>query len=227
MGIILIVTGIIAIVAGVIIISKSKENPKNIVQIASVNQAAVTTQVVLDPVAEPKEGLVTADPKAASAKEKGDAFEDFVVNLLADWRLKLLDRTQDKVSSAGVVAESCKNPDLQVSQKRGNSDIDYYLECKYRSRWKDGAITIEDWQLDRYRQFQSYNHRKVLFAIGVGGTPSAPASFMLVPLDSVKGNSIKQINTQFAVEPTSSGLVEYMNNYFLTVFKKARAKKKD
>ena len=138
--------------------------------------------------------------------------------------MKLLDRTQDAVSTAGVVAESCKNPDLHVQQKRGKSEIDYYLECKYRSQWKDGAVIFEDWQLDRYRQFQRSNRRKVIFALGVGGTPSAPASFMLVPLDSVKGNSIKQIKTEFAVEPSSSALVEYINNYFSKVFSKAKHK---
>ncbi|MDE5629368.1 MAG: hypothetical protein K2I69_07390 [Muribaculaceae bacterium] len=149
-----------------------------------------------------------------------------MVNLLADWRLKLLDRTQDAVSTAGVVAESSKNPDLHVQQKRGKGNIDYYLECKYRSRWNDGAVTFEDWQLDRYRQFQRNNRRKVVFALGVGGTPSNPATLMLIPLDSVKGNTIKQIETEFAIEPSPSALVEYMNSYFSKVFYKAKQKTK-
>lgn len=149
-----------------------------------------------------------------------------MVNLLADWRLKLLERTQDAVSSAGVVAESCKNPDLHVEQKRGNSEIDYYLECKYRSKWDDnGEIRFEDWQLDRYRQFQRDNHRKVLIALGVGGKSSAPETFMIVPIDSIKGNTIKKIKTQYRVSATSSALIEYMNDYFTTVFDKAKERK--
>lgn len=160
-----------------------------------------------------------------SSKDKGDAYEDFVVNLLADWRLTLLDRTQDAVSSAGVVAESCKNPDLHIQQKRGKGSIDYYLECKYRSNWKDGKVTFDNWQLDRYRQFQRDNKRKVIFAIGIEGTPSAPSTFMLVPLDSIIGNSVKQISTQYAVQPNSSALVEYIDNYFTTVFEIAKNRK--
>ena len=55
-------------------------------------------------------------PNAVSdSKTKGNDFEDFVVNLLADWRFKLLDRTQDHKSSAGVVAESSKNPDQEAN----------------------------------------------------------------------------------------------------------------
>lgn len=160
-------------------------------------------------------------------KEKGNQFEDFVVNLLADWRLKLLDRTQDAVSSAGVVAESCKNPDLHVQQKRGESKIDYYLECKYRSDWDNGAVKFEGWQLDRYRQFQRDNRRKVIIALGVGGTPSSPETFMLVPLDSISNryNDIRKIQTQFAVEPTSSALCEYLNHYFNEVFNTAKQRR--
>lgn len=161
-----------------------------------------------------------------SSKEKGDAFEDFVVNLLADWRLKLLDRTQDRVSTAGVVAESCKNPDLHILQKRGKSEVDYYLECKYRSRWNNDEIEFEEWQIKRYKQFQRDNRRKVIIALGVGGSPSNPATLMLVPVDSIVNSSIRKIKTQFAIQPTSDALVSYIDNYFTEVFRKSASKAK-
>lgn len=236
MGIILIVVGAILLISGIIMVSTKHdvaEQPVQQPQVVVVEKHirdTVTTTVVVEkstPTAPAEQPVLNepVKPKIDQSKAKGDAFEDFVVNLLADWRLKLLNRTQDTVSSAGVVAESCINPDLHVQQKRGKSEIDYYIECKYRSRWDNGAVTFEDWQLDRYRQFQRNNHRKVVLALGVGGSPSAPATFMLVPLDSVKGNSIKQIKTEFAVESTPSALVEYMNNYFSKVFSKAKSKK--
>lgn len=229
MGIILIVAGAILLVCGIVMVCT---NQYNTVEPASTQQQLIVVEKQIHDTRTSQTSVEnsgsrhidTENPTVDKSKEKGDAFEDFVVNILADWRLKLLDRTQDAVSTAGVVAESCKNPDLHVQQKRGKSEIDYYLECKYRSQWKDGAVTFEDWQLDRYRQFQRDNRRKVIFALGVGGTPSDPASFMLVPLDSVKGNSIKQIKTEFAVDPSSSALVEYMNNYFSKVFSKAKHK---
>lgn len=162
---------------------------------------------------------------AETSKSKGDDFENFVVNLLADKRLKLLDRTQDKKSSVGVYAESCKNPDLHIGQKRGKSDVDYYVECKYRSNWIDGAVTFEDWQINRYRKFQRTSHRKVLIALGVGGTASRPATFRLVPLDSISDNAIREIDTEYDLTPTSSTLIAYIDDYFTTVFRRSREKK--
>ena len=229
MGIILIVAGAILLVCGIVMVTTNQNNavepantqPQIVVVEKHIHDTITSPTTVEKSVSRP---IDSEKPTVDKSKEKGDAFEDFVVNLLADWRLKLLDRTQDAVSTSGVVAESCKNPDLHVQQKRGKSEIDYYIECKYRSKWKDGTVTFEDWQLDRYRQFQRDNRRKVIFALGVGGTPSAPTTFMLVPLDSVKGNSIKQIKTEFAVEPSSSALLEYMSNYFTKVFSKAKHK---
>lgn len=234
MGIVLIVAGAVLLIWGIIMVSSKQgvlEQAQSQPQVV-IEERHIHDTVTVQSATAGEEQHVVAPTQAAAdnsdvrddSKAKGDAFENFVVNLLADWRLKLLDRTQDAVSTAGVVAESCKNPDLHVQQKRGESNIDYYLECKYRSRWYNGEITFEGWQLDRYRQFQRDNRRKVIIALGVGGTASAPATFMLVPLDSIRGNSVKQVKTEFIVSPTSSALVEYMNDYFTTVFRKAKKK---
>lgn len=238
MGIVLIVAGALLLIIGIVlVVSKSSdiEEPQDYQE--DELEYVVVEKVVHDTItiqAEPevrsghdwREMTEEAGEQTnESSKEKGDIFEDFVVNLLADWRLKLLDRTQDAVSSAGVVAESCRNPDLHVEQKYGQSSIDYYLECKYRSRWIDGVVAFDDWQLERYRQFQRDNKRKVIFALGVGGAPSAPATFMLVPLDSVKDDTIRKIDTKYMVQPNSTALVEYMGSYFKKVFADARTRK--
>lgn len=233
MGIILIIIGVVLLIVGIVLLaSKSngieEQQKEHNLQPEVVVEKEVHDTVIVQSV--PEVRVVNDLPKKSEqlndiSKMKGDDYEDFVVNLLADWRLKLLDRTQDAVSSAGVVAESCKNPDLHVQQKRGKGSIDYYLECKYRSHWNDGQVVFDDWQLDRYRQFQRDKKRKVIFALGVGGTPSTPSTFMLVPLDSVNGNTIKQIYTQFVVQPTPTGLVEYMENYFSEVFEVAKERR--
>lgn len=238
MGILLIVLGAVLIISGLFTLNKNNES--NISLSDDIDGADNISLSVTDGhfegVAEQgdsvsgvesvrDESVVDSEPKEVMApKEKGDAFEDFVVNLLADWRLKLLDRTQDKVSSAGVFAESCMNPDLHVQQKRGESNIDYYIECKYRSRWKDGEVAFDDLQFNRYRKFQRDNHRKVIIALGVGGSPSAPATFMLVPLDSIKNNVVKKVSTGYCINPSSTDLVEYMDTYFSKVFSKAKHK---
>lgn len=123
------------------------------------------------------------------------------------------------------MAESSKKPDLHVRQKYGKGDIDYYIECKYRSVWKNGSVTFEDWQLDRYRKFQRDNHRKVLIALGVGGSPSSPATLRIVPLDSIKGNSISEIKTNFTVSPNPEAFISYIDAYFDTVFAKSKTRK--
>lgn len=240
MGITLIVIGSVLLIVGIVMVASKQadvEQPQAEPQpqpqvIVVEKEVHHTVTVQSDPDVRVAHNLSEKkEPQKDPAKEKGDTYEDFVVNLLADWRLKLLNRTRDDASTAGVVAESCKNPDLHVQQKRGKGTIDYYVECKYRSNWNDGKVDFEAWQLDRYRQFQRNNQRKVILALGVGGTPSAPATFMLVPLDSVKDNTIKQISTQYAVEPNSTAWVEYIDSYFTNVFdvakERRKAKKKD
>ncbi len=252
MGYILIIVGIIAVICGIVMLSgndkPSNENTQlqakshksaNVIpstpSIAERQDNKKNDTIVVERVVEkiieketPKEEGTIKKEEASNSidanKAKGDAFEDFVVNLLADWRLKLLDRTQDHKSSAGVVAESSKNPDLHVGQKRGKGEIDYYIECKYRSRWDKGVVNFEEWQLNRYRQFQRSQRRKVMIALGVGGTAASPSTLRLVPLDSIANNSIREIDTKYAVQPTSSALVEYMDRYFTDVFKTSKRK---
>lgn len=240
MGIILIIIGFAVMVVGIVMVaSKSKDSQSNEVStpIIANNEASLpihsseagTDQCIKSDKIEDsvvKEASAINTQEIDPSKAKGNSFEDFVVNLLADWRLTLLDRTQDAVSSAGVVAESSKNPDLHVSQKRGNGTIDYYIECKYRSRWDDGKVHFEKWQIDRYHEFQRKEKRKIIIALGVGGTPSSPLTFMLVPLDSLKKSAVRKIDTQYVVQPNSSALIEYMNSYFTTVFDKAKSKRK-
>lgn len=242
MGVILIVAGAALLVIGIVMtarkndkkgelsyaVAKNEKNSEQPYVLAKNEKNSEQSYVVDRPNAnaEPMErtlaGTVSDSPTIDDPKQKGDNYEDFVVNLLADWRFGLLNRTQDKKSSAGVVAESSKDPDLHVKQKRGKDYIDYYIECKYRSRWKDGKIEFENWQLNRYRKFQRDKHRKVLIALGVGGTASRPDTLMIVPLDSIKGNAIRQIDTKYMVQPNSDALYSYMNTYFTSVFDKAR-----
>lgn len=253
MGLTLIALGAVMIVAGMIIVlnkDKNQQNPANLetgntrlqtpsddvdISVNEVNDNRLSSSnTAATEVSAPAGDEATAkspskdDIETLSAKEKGDLFEDFTVNLLADWRFKLLDRTQDKMSSAGVVAESCKQPDLHVQQKRGKSNIDYYLECKYRSDWYNGTITFEDWQIKRYRDFQHDSHRKVIIVLGVGGSPSNPATFMLVPIDSIKDNTIKKVwVSNYAIQPNTEGLVNYMDNYFTEIFASSRKRNKN
>lgn len=137
MGYILIVIGIVAIVAGIIMVThKTVDQEETIANLPVDTSTEYPTQpaktdtviikventVLVEKEAQPAAAVPAIEAERTSDeinKEKGNAFEDFVVNLLADHRFTLLERTQDAVSSAGVYAQSCKNPDLHVQQKRG------------------------------------------------------------------------------------------------------------
>lgn len=156
-----------------------------------------------------------------TSKDKGTVFEDFVADLLADPRLTLLDRTQDRTSSRGIYAESCKNPDLHIKQPYGNGYVEYYLECKYKShRNSDGSVIFDSYKIARYRNFQRENRRKVLLAVGIGPLPYSPEEFLIVPLDSLNGNALPEDVSAFRVHPTPEHLISYINQYFNKVFSK-------
>lgn len=220
----------IAIIGIIMVASKSKEQqqlsketPSSSSLVASADQPKVDDEIEGT---FGNETLKSNTQEISLSKAKGNSFEDFVVNLLADWRFSLVDRTNDTMSSAGVVPESSKNPDLEVRQKRNEGNLEYFIECKYRAKWgKDNKIQFEKWQVDRYHEFQREKKRKVLIALGVGGTPTKPESFMLVPLDSLKFGAIRKIDNQFAVQPNTDALYEYVNHYFTKVFDKTKEKK--
>jgi hypothetical protein len=159
----------------------------------------------------------------------GQKFEDYFVNFLADKRFTLLDRTMDRKTSEGVYPESCKNPDLHISQVYLSRKVDYYIECKYRSSWKSGKVEIMQYQINRYRKFQqAAKGHKVLFALGVGGTPDNPQTLMLVPLDSLERNYILQSwANKYEIRKSSNGIYNFMKVYFDDVFQKAQERRKE
>ena len=217
MGIILICIGIAILAVGIVMLSKGKD--KDAVSTEETFASTGKTQPA------DKAPVPTNVDVRNDAKQIGDNFEDFIADFLADWRFTLLDRTQDKMSSAGVVAESSKNPDLHIQQKRGESNIEYYLECKYRNNWKDGKVELDSWHIERYRKFQGENRRKVLIALGVGGTPGNPETVRIIPGDSIPNGVIRKIDTHYTIQPTSEALYQYIDNYFTEVFEVAKQRK--
>jgi hypothetical protein len=242
MAYLLIILGIVLTVSGIVMLTKQ---PKETVVVHSYDVASKAKSDTVYMQAQPQERVVEktvvvekeveAAPAQTSAPADdrtpeeivGQSFEDYVVNFLADKRFTLLDRTMDRKTSEGVYAESCKNPDLHISQTNGSRSIDYYIECKYRSSWKSGLAEIKQYQIDRYKEFQRKEHRKVLFALGVGGKPEAPQTLMIVPLDSIKGAGIKQDWIgKYQIPQSSDGFYNYMASYFGKVFQVAADRKK-
>lgn len=233
MGITLIIIGAVCLTTGILFLVQPTKEVKVVCQHHEnqpIPHSVEQPQEEPTPSEEPskqseaKPAVSPTETKRTRPEEIGQAFENFVVNLLADSRFTLLDRTQDTKSTAGVYAESCKNPDLHIEQTHTPRSIDYYIECKYRSRWHEGKVQLEDYQVKRYKEFQGKHHRKVLFALGIGGTPAAPQTLMIVPLDQLnQGAILESSQEQFKIAPTSEALYAYIDSYFTQVF---TAKKK-
>jgi hypothetical protein len=239
MAYLLIILGIVLTVSGIVMLTKQ---PKETVVVHSYDVAPKAKSDTVYMQAQPQERVVEktvvvekeveTTPTSAPADDRteeeimGQKFEDYVVNLLADSRFRLLDRTMDKKTSEGVYAESCLNPDLHISQAHKPQWLDYYIECKYRTSWYQGQVKLEKYKVDRYKTFQGTERRKVLIALGVGGKPEAPKSLMIVPLDSLENYTIKQDWVlKYRIDATPEGLYNYMSDYFKIVFANSKNKK--
>lgn len=162
------------------------------------------------------------------SKSKGNEFENFVANFFTDRnKYTVLEWNQGQTSSQGVYAKADENPDFKIEHKLSDDfKITYWVECKYRSSFNSDAVIIKDYQLNRYRKIQRESHRKVLVAIGVGGTPSSPKSFYLVPLDSIDGEKISFDDLKpFYMSSPKERYDYWVTSYFRNkVFKKAKGK---
>ena len=165
------------------------------------------------------------DERITEAKKTGNAFENYVANLFADRQLfRVLECHQGQTSSEGVYAENDTDPDFRILQTFGKNGLEYWVECKYRSRFKDNEIKVDQYQIDRYREKQRSSHRKVFFAIGVGGTPDTPGSFYVMPLDSVPGEMISRSALEpYVMSDPKSAFAPWIESYFVDkVFPKSQ-----
>ena len=153
----------------------------------------------------------------ASANEiKGRRFEEFVVSLVADKsRFKLLAWRSDKIFGNTYAAENLY-PDLHIRHKIPTGEVEYFIECKYRSSWdKDGNIDLSN-QFLRYRNFAKEHNCELFIAIGIGGTPSNPDEFLIIPsrmIDISKKINQNRFNPCIC-DKTPEDFHSYICNYF-------------
>ena len=153
---------------------------------------------------------------ASTNEIKGLRFEEFVVSLIADKsRFKLLAWRSDKIIGNTYAAENLY-PDLHIRHKTPAGEVEYFIECKYRSSWdKDGNVDLSN-QFLRYRNFAKEHNCELFFAIGVGGTPSDPDKFIIIPSRMI--DLSKKINqnrfTTCICDKTSESFNSYICNYF-------------
>lgn len=125
-----------------------------------------------------------------TAKEKGDAFENYVVSKFDRKFFRLKDMRSDKGSN-GFYPESNKYPDLVLEYKP--STFSFAVECKWRADWwkrGDGEESIDwaggDKKIQNYNEYAEKNNIPVFVVIGLGGEPDKPEKLFVAPLNALK-----------------------------------------
>lgn len=125
-----------------------------------------------------------------TAKEKGDAFENYVIRKFDRKFFALKDMRSDK-GADGFYPESNKYPDLVLEYRPASAR--FAVECKWRSGWwrrNDGRESIDwaggDKKIQNYKEYSEQNDIPVFVAIGVGGKPDNPEELFVAPLKALK-----------------------------------------
>ena len=152
----------------------------------------------------------------SKSEMKGRQFEEFVVSLCSvKSRFTLLAWRSDKIIGNTYAIENLL-PDLHVRHRLSNAEVEYLIECKYRTALPDGILDLSS-QLNRYRRMGSAKAAIELFiALGIGGKPSNPESFYMIPSRMVKRDSIIHIKNfdKCLCQKTSEEFHAYMEQYF-------------
>lgn len=239
MGIFYICLGILFFVLGISKLSSSESKEKeDVVKVSNENKShpvkeskpsISTEQSKIEYSPKPfGQGSKTSvmDKEEQSAKDKGNDFEAYIADLCKSGGVRVREWHQGTVSPGGVLAENALNPDFFLAIPRnGSSDIEFWLECKYRSHLGD-AFSLKESQVERYKEKQRSSKRKVLVVLGVGGKPSKPSDLYVFSVDSMENASISSADLashKIKHHPNMGGIIEawFIND----VFKKARKKK--
>ena len=90
-------------------------------------------------------------------KESGDIFESFIVSKFDRKYFKLMEWAGDKYID-GIYAETTTNPDLVMCFSAGTTKKTFVVECKYRSKFRNGGVI---WAGEhKIKNYQNYQDKK-------------------------------------------------------------------
>lgn len=121
-------------------------------------------------------------------KQKGDAFEEFMVRTLANTDSELLHWRGDKIcfdDDDNILSPTATTwPDLEWRCK--HSGKHFAVECKWRRSWqrKDPKVQIakDPRKMSDYLSFGTERGIPVFIALGIGGSPDNPRELYLIKL---------------------------------------------
>lgn len=197
MGYILIIVGIAFLLAGGLLVCCKKESKQEVIsRSASLHQDEDrdSQQAAQDP--EP------APQVEKSAKQKGNDFEGYIADIITQNGITVKKWNQGAVSPQGNMADDAKDPDFFVSQPHDTTGLEYWIEAKWRKSCGE-VFALKQEQFARYKAKQRESKRKIIVAIGVGGSPDKPKSVYFVPLDSMPDGkiSVGQMRHYFLSNP--------------------------
>ena len=174
MGYILMIAGVVLFGVGAFILLNNKKQPTEAVQ-ADANLPE-STEAIPEPTP-----CVQLSPK-----EKGLAFENFVVDHFNKEFFTLKTWQGDKYHN-GRYAEANRHPDMVVTFALSDRSFTFAVECKWRSEFKDGSLVwATEEQIGIYNKFAEEQKMDVFVAIGVGGESANPSALYIVPLKALK-----------------------------------------
>ncbi|MBG9377193.1 hypothetical protein I5907_13195 [Panacibacter sp. DH6] len=121
-------------------------------------------------------------------KEKGDAFEKWVIERFNSKYFKIKEWRSDKYH-AGLYAASNMMPDLVLELKSNGVVTAFAVECKWRSAYFQNTIELaKEYQLKNYKEYALKNSLPVFIILGVGGQPADPSSIFIIPVEELDTN---------------------------------------
>ena len=155
----------------------------------------------------PKEDLKKADTFDVN-KEKGNEFEDFMIQLLGKEKgVQLVSRNSDYHKN-GVSASENMEPDLKFKL----NSIPFSIECKWRkSFFNEEVFFAKNYQIRNYNKYQIDRKQEVFVAFGVGGHPNSPEKLFLLPLAKLAEEYIGESEIKKYQVKTAEGIVEMIN----------------
>lgn len=155
----------------------------------------------------------TIDPRELAGRQ----FEELVASLCPNSKRTRILRWRGDKKSGDTYALETLYPDLHIRHKLDKQVVEYFVECKYRSSIPGGNLNLKG-KLGRYRAFSAKEHFELFIAIGVGGTPSNPEQFYIVPSRSIKEGHIIRLKNlpECQCQLTPDDFHNYINNHFNT-----------
>lgn len=162
MATLLLIVGIVCIASAIYLLTQKK-----------------TSKEIIIPITTEKSPI--AEQPTLSNQEKGNMFEDYVIQYLTQTNenIRLISQVSD-YNKNGVFADENMEPDLKFSL----AGRFFSVECKWRNQFNEKGFISWSYpgQIERYNEYQKRTDTPVFVAIGVGGTADNPHHFFLIPL---------------------------------------------